>query len=120
MLLFIPKLGTRLRLIEDWRFTLHWDHGNANVWQSLGYGLQGDAKLTVLPRLTVLVLECIYVRKARAEFDSLTFIIKDCPDARLRAITDRGMARGILRFWTSLAESHTMNVEVIEPKLGKP
>lgn len=40
MKLFIPELGTQLKLTEDWTFDLHAEHRNATVGQMNGYKLE--------------------------------------------------------------------------------
>lgn len=91
--LFIPSLGTELKLAQDWYFVLHDEHRNATLVELLtAKGLLGPRKLANeedagepwaeycfdarLQAGATLKLDRIYIRKNQEDFDSVTFHLK--------------------------------------------
>ena len=113
MRLFIPTIGTQIILDQDWTFHLHDEYRNEAVRTQLGLpmgqrwqryaGEEAPPDEVTLPRGTLLQVDRIYIRKGVSGFDSMTFLIRDCPDARLRSRKKGGQAHGkVLRFWAKL------------------
>lgn len=84
--IFIPPLGTKLKLTEDWKFTLYNEsrnetlrtlHGLETRWLSYRDKQDGVAtppnKKVTIPAGTELIVDRIYIRKGSEEFDSVTF-----------------------------------------------
>lgn len=123
MKLFIPTIGTHLKLTQDHSFPLVHEYRNLKLLQSIGavgqhinsYDFYGPSKKTSqynLPAGTVLAVDRIYIRKGSADFDSLTFRILEAPNP---AITGS-------RFWMRLGDVNQMDADVIEwvkPKAAK-
>lgn len=126
---FIPKVGTRLTLTEDWSFGLHNEDRNKSMLDAIGYegrcgwASEEDAARTpqwrlnpdeivkvvegvTLPVGTTLVVSRVYVRSGKsASFDSITFKVeKGCPDPRFDKC----------RFWVKLREANKIQCEVSE------
>lgn len=91
--LFIPALGTELKLAQDWYFVLHDEDRNETLVELLTTeGLLGPRKLVNeadadkpwatycfaarLPAGATLKLDRIYIRKNQGDFDSVTFLLK--------------------------------------------
>jgi hypothetical protein len=125
MKLFIPTIGTTLRLKKAWTFTLYWEHRNLVAGEKLGleiiprdfsssdwerryYDKFDDASVT-LPRDTVLKVERIYIRNGAGEFDSLTFRVVSSSNEN---IVDRKGKHGI-RFWAKLPDCNLIDCEVV-------
>lgn len=82
--LFIPTLGTKLTLAEDWTFALHGEHRNGGMFHALGlkqpqdrYGYYAPSMSVpaTLPAGTELTVRRIYIRQGQAGFDSVTFSV---------------------------------------------
>ncbi len=91
--LYIPSLGDRLTLKEDWTFQLIEEHRNTTLVAFLGaHGGLGAAEESPRPgggwrgpivsyeaRLakgSVLVVDRIFIRKGAEDFDSITFLLE--------------------------------------------
>ena len=83
--IFIPTIGTKFKLIQDWNFALIKDHRNRAIFElfNIPYGDQyGHASLrgqqfgrVTLPANTILQVDRIYIRKGAPDYDSLSFFI---------------------------------------------
>ena len=124
MKLFIPRLGTRLKLLEDWEFTLYNEGRNFDVWEPLtrtpwstpytpaGYELN-DAP-AVLEAGTVLSVARIYIRQGQSDFNSVTFNIIETSNPALIPIKKGGTFNGQQRrFWVTLDDANTLEVEKV-------
>ena len=128
--LFIPPLGSRLRLTQEWSFDLHRELRNHDFREHLGFEDPADRSRmyliaqthprsdhVVLPAGTVLKVDRIYIRKGQDGFDSLSFLIESSPDTRLSVciITEQGRTRRRqTRFWAKLADVNDMVVELLQ------
>lgn len=81
----IPTIGTVLTLERGWTFPLYHEYRNEDFWKRVtkrdkwdgsGYGRTLDATEMTLPSGTKLVVDRIYIRKGKGEFDSITFRLK--------------------------------------------
>lgn len=130
MRMFIPTIGTKLRLTEAWSFRLckesrnhkmiqavrgevqtsYWQDWNASDWSE-----QGRIVATcTLPIDTVLSVDRIYIRKGLDQFDSITFQVEDCPEERFRSKKMGGTSSGKPRFWVRLDEANTIEFDLVE------
>jgi hypothetical protein len=128
MRLFIPKLGEKLTLADDWTFALHWEYRNTDFIERVdgraqAYKQEHDAywesgrnpllepkrphpskvfpQPFTLPRGTVVTIDRIYIRKNADDYNSVTFRVKkgDCPDATIYG-----------RFWVKLDDANKMEI----------
>lgn len=121
MQLFIPPLGTRLRLLETWQFPLHAEYRNSDVWDVLAgverkyvYGEPPPVAQCELPATTVLVVDRIYIRKGQTGFDSLTFRVDYCPNKAILPKSKGGTLQyRQARFWVKLEDANKLNVETV-------
>jgi hypothetical protein len=119
MRLFIPEIGTKLKLTQDWTFPLHFETRNKGAFEKLGipfvgdkrrYGWFGDATQAnpvSLPKETLLIVDRIYIRKGTtydggslSQFSSLSFWCQ-CPGVK-----------GKFRFWAKLPDVNRIECEV--------
>lgn len=85
--IFIPTIGTEIKLAKPWDFALIKDHCNKAIFEMFGipyhndlYGTKGQKFGRVsLPEDTVLKVDRIYIRKGREHYDSLSFYIASSP-----------------------------------------
>lgn len=113
MNLFIPALGTRLRLTKDWQFSLLCEERNKSLWD-LVTGRAPMDRIPVLHRLgqsafihlhkgDVLTVDRIFIRKDSSHYDSVTFKGK---------VKHTGVYHRV-RFWVSLSDANNIEFEVI-------
>ena len=127
MKLFIPTIGTKLRLTEDWTPTLIYETRNHDAWAAFELAnqpndrwhsyrdrifLPGPGTISV-PKDTTLIVDRIYIRKGAGEFDSITFVIVDSPNKRLVTKKYGGtFTNRQCRFWVSLDDDNKIFAEV--------
>lgn len=119
MQFYVPTIGDRLYLAEDWTFDLYDEYRNDKLLETSGVAeieeyedWDGKTRTMVkpnaeygevagqvtLPRKTELKVERIYIRGAAhkmRKFDSITFRIMKCPDKKLKG-----------RFWVKLRDAN--------------
>lgn len=162
MKLFIPTIGTKLKLTADWNFEVKEEYRNTKFLDAIGWtenmtakgrsrsrvqkidasqlplelvrdhgaprldieevkNWSGEIAHTVhdyyfpmtLPAGTVLSVDRIYIRKGVGDFDSITFLITDCPDKRFAPKKARGFLPGGCRFWVKLDEANRIECDVV-------
>lgn len=121
--LFIPPLGTKLTLAEDWTFTVYQEYRNTSLIQLMrgmpidrswsGYfatakALNAGQHMHGSPigqftwaAGTVLTMDRIYIRKGSPDFDSVTFYAK-------YAVTPKKSKS--VRFWAKLADVNRLRI----------
>lgn len=135
--LYIPTVGAKFVLEKEWTFTLHREHRNFDLievacsdWDvkapvledrrhifSKGEGAE-DIRVTIPPG-TCLTLDRLYIRHGLQDFDSLTFILTDCPDAILKPKKLGGQRTGRIRFWAKLEEANGMEYVLADDNVKK-
>jgi hypothetical protein len=71
MQLFIPDIGTLVKLEEDWTFTLYDEYRNKSLFDKLGK--KRENTIIELPKGLVLKIDRIYIRKGLSQYSSITF-----------------------------------------------
>ncbi len=123
MKLFIPELGTVLRLTADWTFDLHYESRNKHLFKSVGFTGEGWSsdwaenggsrseqpapRSVTIPKHTLLTVDRIYIRQGGPEFSSVTFRIGTSKDFT-----------GKPRFWAKLEDVNQISCEV--PDASQP
>lgn len=118
MKLFIPPLGTKIRLTKEWLFKLFYEYRNDSLLKAQGfadeserkYDLQwkhrGEHAKTSLPEGTILTVDRIYIRQGAKDFDSVSFWLGTKP---------KGVGyRGKIRFWAKLEDVNNIEGELIK------
>lgn len=84
MKLFIPEIGSEIRLSVDWTFPLYNEDRNHTLMEFVNdprprtYISWGDTSLPcTIPNGTILRVDRVYIRKGQSDFSSLTFLWKD-------------------------------------------
>jgi len=112
MKLFIPPLGTTLRLSKPWKFELHYEKRNRAMWD-LCFSIPWDS-MSHLQRGTVqpfdltlyeadLTVDRIYIRQGMERHSSVTF---------KGAVPSMGVIRKV-RFWVSLEDANKIEGDII-------
>lgn len=110
---YVPTLGDKIYLQEDWTFTLHRERrnnvfagkigiGDKKVIKNRGYQYsyvdwsdKQEAPATI-PRGSCLIVDRIYIRGRNRNYDSITFRMDGSPDKRI--------TKG--RFWVKLKDAN--------------
>lgn len=136
MKFFMPTVGQQMKLQQDWIFPLHREYRNRtllhlfvepNQFTDYGYpkvfenplrrGVPLPPVEVALPRYTVLQIDRIFLRKAKEEFDSITFVIVDSLNGYLKAWRRGATAKfpsGIIRFWAKLSDIDGIEMEYVQ------
>ena len=109
MIIHIPSCGDAFILTQLWSFKLHPGHRNSDLFEAVGQPLPAYYKdlekrrsiPVELPAGIELVFDRLYVRQGMADYDSVTFIIKDHPEDQFVGV----------RFWAKLNDVNNLNVE---------
>lgn len=105
MNLFVPDIGTRLKLTENWNVIIQ-DEYRVNILEKMGITSERDKKyLIIIPKDTILTVKKIYVRQGNATYSSVSFSIKkkDCPNNKLMEGS---------KFWASLSDVNRLQFEL--------
>jgi len=116
MKLFIPTIGTQLRLTKKWEFKLFFEYRNESVMshfdidrENRRYSKTDQFKVVSFPKNTMLIVDRIYIRAGGSDikkYDSVTFRVI-LPDGTQNApvSTWGGKIRNLrLRFWAKLED----------------
>jgi hypothetical protein len=124
--LFLPTIGTKLRLTKDWTFKLHDEHRNYGFLKALGFyddkeddggwgfrrGTYGKPVMEVtLPKNIILLVKRIYIRQGKRDFDSLTF---STPKVENKHLAEDFQVFVGKFFWSKLGDANTIVAEIIE------
>lgn len=105
MKLFIPDIGTTLKLTEDWRVIIQ-DEYRVNILEKMGIDTEyGKKYLITIPKDTILTVKKIYVRQGQSTYSSVSFTIKkkNCPG-------NKSMEGS--KFWASLSDVNRIQFEL--------
>lgn len=112
--LFIPDVGTVIKLTKDWTFSLRHEYRNSSLLKAAGLSLNnseyGADKLTPfsIPKGTELVVDRVYIRRGLREFSSITFHVKSSP---LKELNKKG-----IRFWAKLNDVNNISYSLVIDK----
>ena len=109
-----------LGLIEEKRLTRRYGDGQTHTWDAVvrvvdvdsanpDYPIWSGWKTITMPAGTVLQIDRIYLRKGSEDFDSLTFLLVDSPDEKLKPWKRikpgaKAALNAALRFWAKLPD----------------
>jgi len=138
MKLYIPKIGDKIVLTEDWSFTLHSERRNFSMFDFLDLDPSKCSKSiktpdpwipkigvedVTVPAGTELIVDRVYIRKGNDEFSSITFVIDQKISAQVREGYSYGgrkvgaptgkVRKTKPRFWVKLSDVNTIEYEKI-------
>lgn len=128
MRLFIPEIGTKLRLTKPWTFRLFSEERNETLFKRLGlemaprYVPRGDGTMkwndrsghfveATLPAGTLLTVDRVYIRHGASDYSSLTFRMPKEPIKGAKF-------KKCVRFWAKLADVNRIHAVVVKEKAG--
>jgi hypothetical protein len=114
--LFVPALGTRLRLTQPWNFRLFNERRNATLMTLLGdpreISYDPQPSHATLPPGTELIIDRYFIKHGMSDFDSISFRIKGV-SALAKTYSFSKATKRQVRFWVKLEDANTMQVEVV-------
>lgn len=134
MNLFIPDIGTLLKLEEDWTFTLYNEYRNRTMGESYNrYLIEiGDKngkppftfnfftsgnKIIDLPRGLVVKVDRIYIRKGLSQFSSITFTVPKPKTKKEKQEMPFNTQFGGSKFWVKLHECNGVQFSTIQKNI---
>lgn len=130
MLFYVPTIGDKIYLKEDWTFDLYKEHRNGDMANKLnlippaernryyyGYPQQKFDQQVTLPAKTCLIVDRIYIRKGSPDYDSITFRIETCSVDSLAYKNEQGKkikGKTSSRFWVKLKDANRIKCD-LEP-----
>lgn len=107
MNLFIPEIGTKLKLTASWTFVLCGESRNAKLFQLLGKTMSYRCnEVVTIPEGTTLSVDRIYIRKGVSNYSSVTFTIP-------KDVNKKHPLAGS-RFWAKLSDANKIEFELLE------
>ena len=110
---YVPHLGTRVRIAEDWTFDLYPEYRNDKLWdkvsdKSMYVCRKEEATVPVtFPAGTEFSVARIYIRQGNKEYDSVTF-------RSLKGTCGSQKHLEKSRFWAKLCDVRKMTVKILE------
>ena len=111
MELFIPEIGTILKLEQDWQFTLYQEYRN-NLFEKLD--LKRDTQVVEIPKGTLVKVDRIYIKKGNSQFSSITFSIPTVRSKADKLNYPHNVKLGGGKFWVKLHECNGTNFSLLE------
>jgi hypothetical protein len=111
MELFIPDIGTILKLEQDWQFTLYDEYRN-KLREKLN--LKPGNHIVELPKGTLVKVDRIYIRKGNSQFSSITFTIPTVRSKVDKLNYPNNVELGGANFWVKLHECNGTNFSLLE------
>jgi hypothetical protein len=115
MKLFIPAIGTKIKLTADWTFMVHPEYRNRAVYEMVhgshipeflwGGNTKYAPKPFTLPAGVIVTIDRIYIKKPSPDYNSVTFRIhkKDINPPEFRG----------LRFWVKLDDANKIEGDIV-------
>lgn len=124
--LFIPDIGTKLKLTESWIFQLFEESRNHEMLKVVG---RENLKKTIvsgseyfwrkhecyemfLPKDSILTVRRIYVRNGKSDFSSVTFYLNDTTHPLLLYVKKNRKTCG--SFWAKLTDVNKIKCDIIK------
>lgn len=137
MNIFIPEIGSQIKLIEPWIFFLSEESRNNSIFNALKEGNSSLRKFSIeeehqgykynnsyktqrnvfemsLPVDTVLTIDRIYIRQQQANYSSVSFIINDTTQPYLLRAKESKKKKTCGRFWVKLNDANKIKCELIK------
>lgn len=114
MNLFVPDIGTLLKLEEDWTFILYSEYRNQTLFEIFSENDKTDKnKLVELPKGLVVKVDRIYVRKGLSQYSSITFNIPKPKTKREKEEMPENIKFGGCKFWVKLHECNGVKLSPV-------
>lgn len=111
MKLFVPDIGTLIRLEQDWQVTLYAEYRNRTLFDKLG--LPYKTTVIDLPKGLVIKVDRIYIRKGLSQYSSLTFTCPKPKTKKEKELNPKNIDLGGAKFWIKLHECNGLNINTV-------
>jgi hypothetical protein len=111
MQLFIPDIGTLVKLEQDWTFTLYNEYRNSSLFDKLGKNRENT--LIDLPKGLVLKIDRIYIRKGLSQYSSISFRIPKPKTKNEKKEMPYNIEYGGVLFWVKLHEVNGTEFSIV-------
>ena len=111
MNLFIPDIGTLLKLEEDWQITLYNERRNFSLFKMLK--LPYKSTVIDLPKGLIIKVDRVYIRKGLSQYSSLTFTVPKPKTKKEKLDMPVNVEWATAKFWVKLHECNTAQVSPI-------
>lgn len=108
MKLFVPDIGTLIRLEQDWQVTLYAEYRNRSLFDKLG--LPYKTTVIDLPKGLVIKVDRIYIRKGLSQYSSLTFTCPKPKTKKEKELNPKNIDLGGAKFWIKLHECNGLSI----------
>ena len=129
MTLFIPDIGTLLKLEQDWTFTLYAERRNTTLMNlfiekpksvDLNWSYHSLVQNTIknqlveLPQGLVIKVDRIYIRKGLSQYSSITFTVPKPKTKKDKEEMPQNVKFGGCKFWVKLHECNGIKFSTIQ------
>lgn len=111
MQLFIPDIGTLVKLEQDWQFTLYDEYRNVSLFNALSK--KRENQVIELPKGLVLKIDRIYIKKGLSQYSSITFRIPKPKNKREEEEMPLNKIYSGVMFWTKLHEINGTEFSIV-------
>lgn len=109
MKLFIPEIGTKIKLTADWKFVLYNEYRNRGlrdiILKPYNNAFSGQNIIVTIPEDTILTVDRVYIRKGVSDYSSITFNISKKENPK--------HIYGGTRFWAKLSDVNNIEFELL-------
>ena len=114
MNLFIPDIGTLLKLEENWTFTLYLESRNWSLFNKIeGHSTSSTNKIVEFPKGLIVKVDRIYIRKGLSQYSSITFTIPKPKTKKEKEEMPHNVEYGGCKFWVKLHECNGIQFSTI-------
>lgn len=111
MQLFIPDIGTLVKLEQDWQFTLYDEYRNSELFKILNK--KRENQVIELPKGLVLKIDRIYIKKGLSQYSSITFRIPKPKNKREEEEMPFNKNYSGVIFWVKLHEVNGTEFSIV-------
>lgn len=111
MQLFIPDIGTLVKLEQDWQFTLYDEYRNVSLFNALSK--KRENQVIELPKGLVLKIDRIYIKKGLSQYSSITFRIPKPKNKREEEEMPLNKFYSGVMFWAKLHEINGTEFSIV-------
>lgn len=129
MNLFVPDIGTQLKLEQDWTFTLYSEYRNQsliNLFLNIPKGVSLNWQyqtvkpdsiknyIVELPKGLLVKVDRIYIRKGLSQYSSITFTVPKPKTKKEKEEMPHNVKFGGTKFWVKLHECNGIQFSTVQ------
>ena len=135
MNIFVPDIGTKIKLTEGWIFQLYQEYRNNSIFEALGNNTENLKKVVYakdksywnpnlvvekfyyemfLPADSILTVRRVYIRNGKGDYSSLTFTLNETTHPFLAYNKEKKKKKTCGQFWAKLSDVNQIKCEIIK------